>query len=32
MTSETTVVASGVLTAERLDGVVKVTIKAAVTA
>lgn len=32
LTSETTVVASGVLTAERLDGVVKVTIKAAVTA
>lgn len=32
LTSETTVVASGVLTAERLDGIVKVTIKAAVTA
>ena len=32
LTSETTVVASGVLTAERLDGVVKVAIKAAVTA
>lgn len=32
LTSETTVVASGVLTAERLDGVVKVTINEAVTA
>ena len=32
LTSETTVVASGVLTAERLAGVAKVTIKAAVTA
>lgn len=32
LTSETTVVASGALTAERLDGVVKVTINEAVTA